>query len=297
MNVKVSVIIPFYSNFTWLNEAVESVLEQTMNNYEIILINDGSPENDTEFLKAYENKIIYLKTTNRGAAAARNLGIENARGEYIAFLDSDDLWRPEKLELQLEYMKYNNVIWSHTGYELFNSKNGKILKVIDPFHFSGDVFIRSLTSSPIATPCIMIRREFLTKNPEIRFAENMRYGEDSFFWLKIANLEPLGVINQTLSEVRIRGGNAALQARAQIEAKAQLWKYIKANSHSISKYDSIPKVIKIAYSMCHFNFKILIGIEKKLKIKPLFSEFFAKLLYASPYLILKIYSLTHENKK
>ena len=98
MNKKVSVIIPFYSRLDWLYEAIESVLAQTYPIHEIILVNDGSKEDLTEFLDKYGKRIIYLKQENAGPAAARNNGIRRATGDYIAFEDSDDVWMPTKLE-------------------------------------------------------------------------------------------------------------------------------------------------------------------------------------------------------
>ena len=87
---EVSVIIPFYAGVDWLSEAVDSVLLQTFKDYEIIVVNDGSPENMTEFLTQYSNKIKYIKKENGGPSTARNVGIDAAIGKYIAFLDSDD---------------------------------------------------------------------------------------------------------------------------------------------------------------------------------------------------------------
>ena len=102
MDKTVSVVIPFYANANWLCEAVDSVLAQTYGNYEIIVVNDGSKEDVSDFLKKYGDKIKYYEKENGGAASARNEGIKRAEGDYIAFLDSDDLWTPQKLSVQLE---------------------------------------------------------------------------------------------------------------------------------------------------------------------------------------------------
>src|SRR5215467_1463918 len=99
----VSVIIPAYNTARYIGEALDSVFGQTYRDFEVIVINDGSP--DTEALEAvlrpYLDRIVYLKQENRGPAAARNLGIHQARGEYIAFLDSDDCWVEEYLARQM----------------------------------------------------------------------------------------------------------------------------------------------------------------------------------------------------
>src|ERR1700756_1773689 len=98
----VSVVIPAYNSARYIGETLDSVFRQTYRDFEVLVINDGSP--DTEALEAvlrpYFERIVYLKQENRGPAAARNLGIRQARGEYIAFLDSDDCWLPEDLASQ-----------------------------------------------------------------------------------------------------------------------------------------------------------------------------------------------------
>jgi teichuronic acid biosynthesis glycosyltransferase TuaG len=276
----------------WLEEAVHSAYKQTYKNFEIIIINDGSLENDERFLKENGDKIEYHKTSNRGPAAARNFGIMQAKGEYIAFLDSDDLWESNKLEKQLDYMVTNNFEWSHTGYSLFDDKTGLVLKDVKVNEFYGDVFIKCLVSSPIATPCIMVKREFLVNNPEIRFSENMRYGQDGFMWLNISRYAPLGVIPESLSKVRIRGGNAALRARVYIGVKSQLWSFIsKKIALSDERYKSLPFLIKCIYKLCFFNDGIINAMEKRWKLSKGMAESIAKLLYFPPYLMLKFLKL------
>jgi hypothetical protein len=111
---EVSVIIPAYNVAPLIKEAVESVLAQTFDNYEIIIVNDGSPDTTAleEALHPYREKITYIKQENRGAGAARNAGLRLARGSYVAFLDADDAWYPLFLEKQLE------LINSGGGYDL-----------------------------------------------------------------------------------------------------------------------------------------------------------------------------------
>lgn len=116
MIYKVSIIIPFYNNAEWLVEAVESALNQTYKNIEIIIVNDGSKEDMTSFLQKYQKHIIYQYQENKGAASARNHAMSLASGDYFAFLDSDDIWLPEKLEKQVSFMMKTEAMWSHTNY-------------------------------------------------------------------------------------------------------------------------------------------------------------------------------------
>ena len=100
----VSVIIPVYNSERYISEAVESVLNQTYRNLQVIVINDGSTDGTERALEPYMDHINYFFQENRGVAAARNVGIRSSRGRHIAFLDSDDIWMPEKLENQVSYM-------------------------------------------------------------------------------------------------------------------------------------------------------------------------------------------------
>lgn len=99
---KVSVIIPNYNYANYISRTIDSVLAQTYKNLEIIVIDDGSKDNSLETLKKYGDKITVLTQQNQGVSRARNNGTANSNGEYIAFLDADDIWLPEKLETQMQ---------------------------------------------------------------------------------------------------------------------------------------------------------------------------------------------------
>jgi glycosyltransferase involved in cell wall biosynthesis len=105
----VSVIVPAYNTAEFIGETLESVFQQTFQDFEVIVINDGSPDTTKleRVLERFQDQILYLKQENRGLSGARNTGIREARGEYLAFLDSDDSWYPRYLEKQIEYLKQN----------------------------------------------------------------------------------------------------------------------------------------------------------------------------------------------
>src|SRR5690606_30977259 len=107
-----SVVIPFYSNVNWLMEALNSVQEQSYKNIEVLVINDGSKENVSLIKDKYDMDLRIINKENGGPASARNLGIEKSSGKYIAFLDSDDIWLPDKLQRQIKFMEEKNSIWS-----------------------------------------------------------------------------------------------------------------------------------------------------------------------------------------
>ena len=102
---KISVIMPVYNGEKFLKEAIESILNQTFQNFELIIINDGSKDSSLDIIKKYENsdnRIKVINQENAGVSVSRNNGIKNSIGEYVAFIDCDDLWLPKKLETQLE---------------------------------------------------------------------------------------------------------------------------------------------------------------------------------------------------
>ena len=102
MKKKISVIIPNYNYARYLDQAIQSVLKQTYNNLELIVVNNGSTDNSLKVLGKYENEIILIDQANLGQSGARNSGLSRAQGELIAFLDADDFWEPNKLESQIQ---------------------------------------------------------------------------------------------------------------------------------------------------------------------------------------------------
>ena len=119
MNELVSIIMPSYNTANFIGETIKSVLEQTYKNWELLIVDDCSTDNTDEVVARYnDERITYMKNLkNSGAAVSRNKALNVARGKWIAFLDSDDLWYPTKLEEQIKYMKKNKYSFSYTSYE------------------------------------------------------------------------------------------------------------------------------------------------------------------------------------
>ncbi|MCS4166237.1 glycosyltransferase family 2 protein [Sphingobacterium sp. BIGb0116] len=288
---KVSVIIPFYSNISWLDEAVDSVLEQTFQDFEIIVVNDGSPEDDSIFVAKYHNRIRYFKTENKGPAHARNFGIKVAIGEFLAFLDSDDLWMPSKLEKQVKLMSETELVWSHTKYSLFDeveNKSRREYKDIENEDFKGNVYPLCLTKLNIGTPCVMIRRDYLLKNPLIRFSENMRFGQDGFFWMLLAIDNNLGYLDESLTLVRVRGTNAVQRARVHLYVRANLYNNLIKKIDSFFPNVKISKIIKITYLYCFSMNSLIDKIFGKGNYRNRYSEFLSKILYLPAYFAFKL---------
>ena len=205
---KVSVIIPFYNRSSKTVRAVRSVLKQTHKNLEILLINDGSNEDVSEvekLVKKYENIKLIKTGKNNGASSARNKGIEVASGDYISFLDSDDEFVEDKIQLQLQYAVAANGKLLHTSY--IKEENGR-KDVVKSGKVSGHCERELMYSCPIATPTVMIESKWL-KERGARFNTKIEIGEDTCFWLELmkGNTYLVG-INQPLSIVHV-GKNAA----------------------------------------------------------------------------------------
>lgn len=279
---EVSVIIPFYEGIDWLKEAVDSVLFQTYKEFEIIVVNDGSPEDISEFLSQYSNKIKYIEKENGGPSTARNVGIEAATGKFIAFLDSDDRWLPNKLEIQTNLMKEHNAIWSYCGYRTFG-----VGKSVEYKMTNSDIPIIHRYSIPnIATPCVMVTRKYLVDYPNVRFNPNLRFGQDSYFWLMINADNSILAIPDVLVEVRIRGGNASKRARVQLQARSNVWKCRKNNKEQfIDKY-KISLLYKLASELCVVGDKLISRFDNN--FSPEAVEILSKIIFVLPWALYKI---------
>lgn len=138
MDALVSVVIPNYNGALYLQEAVLSVIEQDYANKEIIVVDDGSTDNSVELLKAFGPKITLIESKNSGASTARNIGMSMAKGEFIAFLDSDDIWTTNKLRLQMAFMQTNGLDLVYCHGQEFGNTDG--FNVLHEAKFAGDCY-------------------------------------------------------------------------------------------------------------------------------------------------------------
>jgi GT2 family glycosyltransferase len=170
----VSVIIPVYNSAKYIHKAIDSVLEQTYSNYEIIVVDDGSTDETRQKLQPYRDKIRYVFQENQGSAVARNLGINLAKGDLVAFLDSDDLWSmPEKLEKQVACFQENPDLGGiNTGWRIIDGA-GKHIKTVQPWHKAPQLDLETwLKKKCVRTSAMMFRHSWLEKvggfDPELR---------------------------------------------------------------------------------------------------------------------------------
>lgn len=285
----ISVIIPFYNKVEWLYDAINSINEKDNLSFEIIIVDDGSKEK-IDLNKIIRNKkhIKIIRQTNQGPGKARNNGISKAVGDYIAFLDSDDLFVNDKLSIQLEFMRKYDFTWSHSSYFKFYENEKK--ELVDNRNYDGMIFPDCFAYNPIATPTVMVKRMAL-ENPKKRFSEKMRFGQDGFLWSQLAAYYSVGVIPEALSQVRMRGTNATLKAKNHLYVKSKMYSYMK-QSDKYYNGRKIPLLLKIIFAISDFNYSILELFPHQYLDKP-YMEKISRFLYAFPYFVLRIYR--HKN--
>ena len=178
----ISVIIPYYKKKEYIISSINSVLNQTYKNLEIIIIYDDLNKEDLNLLKKIKKKDkrikIYINKKNLGAGRSRNKGIKLSKGIFVAFLDSDDLWKKNKLKKQIFFMKQNGINASHTSYTIINSNN----KIIGSRNAKDMSYKLLLKSCDIGLSTVVLKKEIITS--KIKFA-NIKTKEDYVLWLKI----------------------------------------------------------------------------------------------------------------
>lgn len=221
---KVSVVIPVYVAEKYIKDAVQSVINQTYKDFEIIIVDDGTPDKSIEICQDLTDpriKIIYQN--NRGASAARNNGIRHSKGEYIAFLDADDLWVPEKLEKHVNHLENSPSLGVSFSYCAFIDEDGSPLGLYNATEYKLITPAAILCRNPIGNgSCLVVRRQVLeeikyqqTTNGVVEdyyFCEDLRQSEDAECWLRICIQTnwKLEVIPEPLATYRLHSvGNSA----------------------------------------------------------------------------------------
>lgn len=185
MKTVVSIVVPVYNALKYIDDTVKSIEGQTFTEWELILVDDGSTDGTREYLKSIENEKnrVFFQSENGGAARARNKGIAEAKGKYLAFIDADDLWNKEKLQKQVHFMEKTNVNFSFTNYE-FGTEDAKptghIVRVPNEITYK-----EALKNTTIFTSTVMLDVDILGKDmirmPDVK-------SEDTATWWKILKL-------------------------------------------------------------------------------------------------------------
>lgn len=240
----VSIVIPVYNSEKFIKETIQTVENQTYKNWELLLVNDCSTDDSKKIIEEYEKKDERIKLIdldkNSGAAVARNKGIEEAKGKYIAFLDSDDLWDEKKLEKQLKFMKENEYAFTFTSYE-FADENGKESgKVVNvPLKIN---YKQALKNTTIWTSTVIFDVKKLGK--DLISMPDVRRGQDTATWWKVLKT---GVTAYGLNEILsfYRRSNNTLSSN-KIKALKRTWNLYR-NVENFSFFTSL-------YNFCWYCF-------------------------------------------
>ena len=281
----VSVVIPAYNHPQWVSSSLRSVLSQTYNNIEVLLIDDGSNENIYNPCEISDKRVYYYKNENHGVAYSRNFGIRAARGKYIAFIDSDDIWESNKLELQIRAMEETGAKWSQHSYHYFDDESGKVMKLVNTYPYRYRTASFQFCSFRVQTSCFVVDRECVLENG-FCFDESKTFGEDAAFYIMFMRRGyPLLCIDRNLSGFRIHGTNAGKDVYKQIKSRAMCWEesrdddFFKRNATLISK---------IAYLYCY-------KVDKFMEKHSIHKASVKGMLYAPAWMLFRIEAKRLEN--
>lgn len=204
MNPVISVIIPTFNRLSLLKETVDSVRQQTFRAFEIIVVNDGCTDGTREWLRSQPDLRI-LEQTNSGIATSRNNGAGAAKGKWLAFLDHDDLWAPDKLGVQAAFVKQNPEVALVAARHVRLGKRYRSPR--RPAWIKGDLFVKEFSESFIHTSSVMIRKDVFER---IRgFPIQYRFADEFDVWLKIAAAFPIAYVDIPLVFIRFYESNTS----------------------------------------------------------------------------------------
>lgn len=291
-NQLVSIIIPTYNAEDYIKEAVDSTLRQIYKNIEVIVVDDGSTDNTRNVLEPYivAGKIRYIYQNNKGLAGARNTGIKNSKGVYIALLDADDLFLPEKIAEQVKVLETNRD---------FGVCYSDILHFTDsePRRFyhhryrypSGDIFEELLHRQFINPLAVIARREIFEKYGY--FDENLRRSEDWDLWLKLARAEvKFYYLDKPLAHYRVRtvGNLSSIESEPEMKEKnlevfSRLGKSLNEREWRKYKFEKILDNLRLKTAVAYLMVGNKDSAIKFLESRPIMRFFFQ----LSPTLFLK----------
>jgi teichuronic acid biosynthesis glycosyltransferase TuaG len=230
----VTIIIPYKNNLKYLFPAIKSIFKQSYKNYKIIIIYDNDNKSDLDKIKNFLNTIntekksvkIVVNQNSLGAGYARNIGIKKSKTKYIAFLDSDDLWKKNKLKTQIHFMEKNKQVFSHSSYYVINSKN----KIISKREAKPEItFDQLIKSCDIGLSTVIVNLYFIKKY-DLYFPK-IKTKEDFVLWLKIiAKIKIIKGINKELSYYRkVNNSLSSNKLRSLVNGYKVYKKYMEYN--------------------------------------------------------------------
>ena len=200
---KVSVVIPVFNAATWVNETIDSILVQTFPVLEILIVDDGSTDGTAGIVQTYDSPVVYISQEHCGVSAARNRAIATAKGDYIAFIDGDDYWHPQKIEAQIKLLNEKELAWASCETQPFDSNTKTFMNRLAAPMQDGDVLKPLFMTNFIGSATPIVRRRVFDQIGLFNESHEARIGEDWDMWLRIASVYPLGVVYKRLAFQRL----------------------------------------------------------------------------------------------
>jgi len=220
-NPLVSVVLSVYNGEQYLAEAIESILNQSYTNFELILVDDGSTDSSLEIIKSYDDKrIILISRENRGLIASLNEGILKAKGKYIARMDADDISLSTRFEEQVAFLEQNPKV-GLCGTAIIGFSEEKDGAVWILAHKSETIKTQMLFSSSIAHPTVMMRHELILKY-QLFYDENFKHAEDFELWTRFANVTELANLKIPLLKYRVLKNSASRMADKDVNRRYEI---------------------------------------------------------------------------
>lgn len=243
----VSIIMPAYNCEAYIEESIRSVQQQTYENWELIITDDLSSDGTVDLVEAFAKNDVRIKLikskVNLGPSGARNIAIEAAQGEYIAFLDSDDIWYPEKLQKQISFMEDNDYLFSYTSYEKINSSSEPIGVVISAPK-KVDYKKMLYYGDPIGNLTVAFNSEKLGKF----FVPDIKKRNDFALWLRVmSKCDYAYGIDEVLAKYRVHGGSvSSVKKRELIKYHWYLYRHIE-NLSVVKSCTAIMTLVIVKY--------------------------------------------------
>ena len=249
-NPLVTVLLPVYNAEKYIGTAIESILDQTYEDFELLIINDGSTDRSQEIIKSYTDDRIQLVNNERNLKliATLNKGLELARGIYIARMDADDISLPDRLELQVDFMQKNqNVGLCGSWYESFGDNNSVVR-----YPTSNDkIRIMMLYQTPFCHPSLMFRKELFSKN-NIRFDPEFIHAEDLDVWVRLSGITQFANLPKILLRYRIHSSSISIAFT--LTQQENTLRILKKQFHQMGS-DLDDKEIQLYLDIAHATFR------------------------------------------
>jgi hypothetical protein len=260
--VEISVIVPIYKVEKFVHSAIQSVLDQTFKDFELLLVDDGSPDGSRKICESFsDSRIRVISQTNRGLSGARNTGIRNAKGSILAFLDGDDLWRPNKLEKHLNHLYNFPEIGISFSRSEFIDERGESLGTYQMPKLSNITASHLLFQNPIGNGSAPVLRREVIDSVSFEhqvgnsletwyFDENLRQSEDIDCWLRVAILTPWKIegIPDALTLYRINSDGLSADLYKQLHSWEQVMDKAQAYAPTlINEWISLARAYQLRY--------------------------------------------------